>query len=256
MKNRQVSIPLFVGLLIVVLSSQAAFPIDEESLTPQSTPDLVRGASLFQEYCARCHGSSGNGKGELAADLHPRPADLASGIYKYRSTPSGMLPTDDDVFRTISLGVPGTSMSDFQDLSEKDRHNLVGYVKSLSARFTEELQIASISFPESRPASAESIAKGKKVFVQMQCAACHGEHAQGDGPLADVLSDTAGESIRPANLTKQPLKSGKAPKDIYRTVMTGLDGTPMPSYGDSLSPEDGWNLALYVFSVSERKGEE
>lgn len=256
MKNSQVSMPVFGGLLIVLICSQPAFPIDVESSPPESTQDLVRGASLYQEYCARCHGRSGNGKGELAADLHPRPADLASGIYKFRSTPSGALPTDNDVFRTISFGVPGTSMSDFQDLSDKDRHSLVGYVKSLSARFTEESPVASIAFPESRPASVQSLAKGKKVFVQMQCAACHGEQAQGDGPLADALSDSTGESIRPANLTKQPLKSGKGPKDIYRTVMTGLDGTPMPSYGDSLSPEDGWDLALFVYSLSKTRGQQ
>ena len=225
-------------------------------MTKPSSEILARGASLYQENCARCHGVKGDGKGELAVDLNPRPADLAGGVYKFRSTPSGALPTDEDLFRTLLVGVPGTTMSDYQDLTAPERQTLVSYLKNLSSRFVEESLVSPIQFPEPRGSSNQALARGQQVFSNMQCAACHGESGKGDGPLAEELSDSEGVPIRPANLTKRPLKSGKNPEAIYRSVMTGLDGTPMPSYGDSLEPQEGWDLALYVFSLSESRGEQ
>jgi len=227
----------------------------EKTVTKPSSEILARGASLYQEHCARCHGVKGDGKGELAADLNPRPADLAAGVYKFRSTPSGALPTDEDLFRTLLVGVPGTTMSDYQDLTAPERQTLVSYLKNLSPRFVEEPLVSPIQFPEPRGSSNQALARGQQVFSDMFCAACHGESGKGDGPLAEELSDSEGVPIRPANLTKRPLKSGKNPEAIYRSVMTGLDGTPMPSYGDSLEPKEGWDLALYVFSLSESRGE-
>jgi cytochrome c oxidase cbb3-type subunit 2 len=44
------------------------------------------------------------------------------------------------------------------------------------------------------------------------------------------------------------MKSGPAPQDIYKALSTGLDGTPMPSYGDSLNAEQRWDLVHYVMS--------
>jgi len=230
--------------------------IPTKTVTKPSSEILARGASLYQENCARCHGVKGDGKGELAADLNPRPADLAAGVYKFRSTPSGALPTDEDLFRTLLVGVPGTSMSDYKDLTVPERQTLVAYLKNLSPRFVEESLVSPIQFPEPRGSSNQALARGQQVFSDMQCATCHGKSGKGDGPLAEELSDSEGVPIRPANLTKRPLKSGKNPEAIYRSVMTGLDGTPMPSYGDSLEPQEGWDLALYVFSLSESRGEQ
>lgn len=236
-------------------SGPAMVPPSATQAANLSTESMARGASLYRQYCSRCHGVMGKGDGELAADLNPRPTNLAAGVYKFRSTPSGALPTDKDLFRTLSIGVPGTAMSDFRDVSEKDRWLLVGFLKTLSPRFIEEGPPLSIQFPETGVGTDQALERGQQIFFAMQCAACHGEEGRGDGPLADALYNSAGETIRPANLTKHPLKSGKDPIDIYRSVMTGLDGTPMPSFGDSLSPEEGWNLARYVFSLGQGKGE-
>ena len=48
-----------------------------------------------------------------------------AGVYKFRSTMSGQLPTDDDLFRTITLGIAGTSMDHYAVLPERDRRALV-----------------------------------------------------------------------------------------------------------------------------------
>ncbi len=234
--------------------SRTDSPTEKSSV--KSPVELVtRGALVYQEHCRRCHGVTGQGNGELAADLDPRPTNLAAGVYKFRSTASGALPTDADLFRILSVGVPGTAMSDFQDLSVSQRQALVSYLKTLSSRFNDESPPSPVQFPENRTATDQDLDRGKQVYADMQCAACHGEQGKGDGELADALSDSSGVPIRPANLTKKPLKSGAGPEDIYRTVMTGLDGTPMPSYGDSLSPDQGQDLSLYVFSLSQRRGE-
>ena len=72
----------------------------------------------------------------------------------------------------------------------------------------------------------------------------------GRRPNGRRLSDDWGDHIQPANLTTGRLKCGREPQDIYRVFMTGLNGTPMPSFADSLTPAQAWDLALYVKSLS------
>jgi cytochrome c oxidase cbb3-type subunit 2 len=57
----------------------------------------------------------------------------------------------------------------------------------------------------------------------------------------------------PADLTAGQFKSGPTVEDIYRTMTTGLSGTPMPSYRDAFPDEDRWALAYYVLSLSAYK---
>jgi cytochrome c oxidase cbb3-type subunit 2 len=185
--------------------------------------------------------------------LNPRPRNFTTGVYKFRSTPTGQLPTDDDLFRAITAGIPGTSMDRYADLPEGDRWALVVYLKSLSPRFANGAAGRPLFAPASRPLTPEALIRGRRVYEGMQCAACHGDGARGDGPLADELIDEDGLSIRPSDLTKPQLRSGQGPESLYRTVMTGLDGTPMPSYGDSLSPDEAWDLALYLLSLSQKE---
>ena len=214
---------------------------------------LSNGERVYQEHCANCHGVEGDGQGEVAQDLSTKPRDFTKGVYKFRSTPSGQLPTDDDLLRTISVGIPGTSMEGYNDLPKTDRLSLIAYIKTLSPRFLKRPQGKPIIFPSDRTPTQEAISRGLELYRQMGCAACHGDTARGDGELAQDLTDTTGSPIQPADLTSGRLKSGPGPKAIYRTIMTGLDGTPMPSYGDSLDPEEGWELALYILSLANTK---
>ena len=221
--------------------------------TPGTNELLTKGVSLYQEHCANCHGIGGDGEGPVAADLSTKPQNFTKGEYKFRSTMSGELPTDADLFRTITVGIPGTAMESYQELSKPDRMALVAYLKTLSPRFLKSPQGTPIIFPVARPQTPESVTHGLQLYNEMQCSACHGAKGRGDGELAKDLTDTAGKPIQPADLTRQRLKSGDGPKAIYRTIMTGMDGTPMPSYGYSLDPEEGWDLALYIYSLANTK---
>jgi len=91
------------------------------------------------------------------------------------------------------------------------------------------------------------------VWAQAKCWECHGMEGHGNGQAAASLADDAGFPIRAANLTTGQFKSGPDVKDIFRTISTGLSGTPMPSFSDTLAEEDRWALSYYVLSLSAFK---
>jgi len=53
---------------------------------------------VYEVNCAACHGVESDGNGPAARMFVTRPRDFRSGIFKFRSTPSGSLPTDEDLF--------------------------------------------------------------------------------------------------------------------------------------------------------------
>ena len=86
----------------------------------------------------------------------------------------------------------------------------------------------------------------------MRCFLCHGKEGRGDGPITNTLRLEWGLRFRPRNLTQGwTFNGGSSPRDIYRTVSTGLTGTPMGSYGDYLSEKERWSLAHHVSSLSQ-----
>src|SRR6185295_17464625 len=176
------------------------------------------------------------------------------GTYRLRSTPSGSLPTDADLLRTVTNGIPGTAMPSFADLTEADRQALVDRVKRFSPRFQEEKAPAPISIGTEPEATPTDVASGKEVYAKMQCAACHGEQGRGDGPSAPALRDEDGMPIRPFDFTRGGrAKSGPGAGDLFRAMTTGLDGTPMPGYADSLTERERWSVVHYVISLGAGK---
>lgn len=127
---------------------------------------------------------------------------------------------------------------------------MVQYVKSLSESFKEEKPRRAITVPPAPPSDAKLVAVGRSKYEEAGCPQCHGPSGKGDGPLANGLKDDWGDPILPSDLTLKPFKSGSAPEDLYRTISTGLNGTPMPSYGDALSPNERWALVSYIFSIA------
>ena len=134
-------------------------------------------------------------------------------------------------------------------IPDSDRNAVVAYIKTFSSRFKEETPDAPISIPPAPIQFAELVEKGRKVYAAAQCWECHGKEVRGDGPSARHLKDDWGVPMHPSDLTRRPLKSGQTPRDLYRTIATGLNGTPMPSYVDSLSPEEIWSLVAYLESL-------
>ena len=90
--------------------------------------DVQAGKVIFERRCKVCHGEEGNGEGPAATYLKPRPRDFTKGLFKIRTTPSGKLPTDEDLFKVISQGMMGTVMPAWEtNLSEKERWQVISY---------------------------------------------------------------------------------------------------------------------------------
>jgi DMSO reductase family type II enzyme heme b subunit len=212
---------------------------------------------LYQRHCAACHGKKGNGQGPAAYLLFPKPRDFTRGVFKLRSTPSGSPPTDQDLLRTLNRGVPGTSMPAFDRLSKKELAGIIAYVKSFSEIFEDDdVKEPPIAIEDVGGIAPASIPEGERAYRKMECEKCHGAEGKGDGPSSANLTDDWEQPIRAYDLTRGPgmMKGGAMPRDIYRTLVTGFDGTPMPSYKDDLEPDQRWQLAYYVQSLSSISG--
>ena len=228
----------------------------------QQEPDLGteeerdEGRALYMEKCAQCHGEEGRGDGVAEAFFRPVPRDFTSGIFKVRTTPSGQLPTDDDLKRVIRNGMPYTGMPRWPGLSDRQIASLVYFIKTFNQDFSGPYGVPDIvEIPSPPSLNDESIARGREVYIENQCADCHGQEGRGDGPSAATLQDQWDNHIRPADLTKRwTFIGGTSRQDIYRTFTTGLDGSPMPSY--TIEPvEDRWALVDYVHSLSQDEPE-
>jgi mono/diheme cytochrome c family protein len=230
---------LAVALAVLVAAATAA-------ATPPPADAVARGRKVFDRYCISCHGVEGDGRGPTADWIDPRPRVLTSGTFKFRSTPSGELPTDADIFRTVTNGLHLTYMPRWAATHPMEREDVVQFVKSLSPRFQTEEQGKPIVIPPPPEFTPQLIQHGKEVWKKVQCATCHGENGKGDGPSWPTLRDEWGYPDPPHDFTRGPLKVGDAPEDLYRAFMTGLDGSPMPSFAESISPEDAWALVAYV----------
>ena len=216
-----------------------------------------RGKVIFETKCAGCHGTYGNGRttGDSSVStnfnaayhfLNPQPRDFTTAAFKSRTTPSGALPTDEDIFRTISRGVrKGQIMpawgnaADGHIIPEQDRWDLVDYVKTFSPRFKSEqvpepIQIPTPPYPSLKEVPASVIQEGRMVYRTLQCWSCHGNAGKGDGPSSNELVDDWETPIRPFDFTTGAFKFGDSPADVFRTFNTGLNGTPMPSFYDTI----------------------
>jgi mono/diheme cytochrome c family protein len=225
-------------------------------VVPSSPRLLALGEKTFVQQCAACHGVTGNGEGEAAYLLYPRPRDFTAGRYRIVSTWENVA-TDEDLFRTISRGMPGSAMPSWAHLPEETRWGLVYYVKSLSkspfeigaSREPDNFGNGGkglISIPAEPPFDEAAQARARELFAK-GCAPCHGPTARGDGAQKQV--DSKGFPTRPRDLTVGVFKGDPDPAEVYRRIVGGMPGSPMPQSG-YLHGNDGWHLVHFVRSLS------
>ncbi|MCW8955421.1 MAG: c-type cytochrome [Gammaproteobacteria bacterium] len=234
--------------------------VSQHTKRPAETrQNIALGKRIYQNACIYCHGEKGDGKGAVAyflgRDSGPHPRDFTYGVYKFRSTVSGDLPTDDDLFRTVTNGVAGF-MPGFQGLSPRDRWLVIYYIKSFASEFTnakpEMIKVVGTPIP----ATSASIQQGYRTYQQFKCWECHGDGGLGDGKKAPDLVDDWNLRLPPQNLTMpSAFKNGQRPEDLYRTIMGGLDGGAMPSYSDFLegNEQNAWHMVNYILSLSRQR---
>jgi DMSO reductase family type II enzyme heme b subunit len=243
-----------IGTALLTLAIAFAFTLAGARTTRASAPaQAADGQAIYAERCEVCHGAEGDGNGPAAANLDPKPRDFRRGWYKIRTTTSGQLPTDEDLVNIISNGMPGTTMPAWEGvLTGEEIVAVATYIKTFARRFERETP-QTVTLAAKVQSSAESIARGREIFAGQaaECAKCHGNAGRGDGPSADELTDDFGSVIVPADLGMAWLfRGGPTPDDVHLRLLTGLTGSPMPSYADVLTPEQIWDLANYVDSLS------
>jgi len=223
-------------------------------LAQAPAPSPASGAqALYETNCSSCHGKTGHGDGPAADMLDPAPRDFTKGIYKFRTTASGSLPAGDDLIHTITNGLPGTSMLGWRGrLTDDQIGQIAVYLKTLSPRFASE-QPTPVALSKPVPPSSASLAKGKKLYSDLACSACHGDVGTTENSVATVLKDDWGKDLRAADLT-QPwaFRGGSTPEAIYTRLKTGINGTPMPSFSDTAKDPDLWDVANYVATLGRQ----
>lgn len=222
------------------------------------------GKRVYEERCMICHGTKGDGKGLVGVMkrleksgrvILVEPRDFTSGVFRFRSTATGCLPSDEDLLRRVDTGITRSFMPAHKDeLNMDEKKAVIGHIKTFSTRWKEEEPCKSITVKKKPKwvGSSSSIEKGAKIYKEIKCWECHGYDGRGKGPKSDQLKDDWGKPIVPFNFTAGALKRGTAAEDVYITFTSGLDGTGMPSYEDSLKEEERWHLVSYILKLMGR----
>jgi mono/diheme cytochrome c family protein len=245
-----------VAVLIVVLGAPRMGRVHAQGPDVGTEAQRESGKQLYLKYCSQCHGEKGDGEGYATPHLRPRPRDFTSGKFKIRTTPNGALPTHQDLVNVIRSGMPYTSMPAWPTLSDQQVSELAYFITTFSADFANpEMVPKPVPLPGAPNSTNESIELGKKLYVDTGCVKCHGTLGRGDGPSAPTLTDDAGHPIRAADLAQSwTFRGGSSREDIFRTMSTGFNGTPMPSFADALKPEERWAITDFIASLSGSDG--
>jgi DMSO reductase family type II enzyme heme b subunit len=231
---------------------------------------LPAGKAVYDQQCAACHGPNGDGSGPASVWLFPRPRNFSAGLFKIKSTPGTSLPSDGDLFKVVTQGLPGSSMPSFTYLTVQQRRDAVEYVKYLTAytdpsgkrinRFDEARQKGELAeplaVPPEPPVTVHSLAEGAQLFSKLLCVSCHGETGAGDGPNAPTLKDTQGLYLPPRDFNTGAFRGGHTGRDLFLRTMIGLPGTPMVPYGTNvLTDQQRWSLVHYIQSLRRKEVE-
>jgi mono/diheme cytochrome c family protein len=210
-------------------------------------PDTALGKRVYAQRCAVCHGPDGHGNGPAAPSLIPRPRDFTLGLFKYKSTPAGQPPTDDDLVRVVSDGLPASAMPYFHDLlSGSEVHAVVAYIKQFSTAFN-GVSVHPIIIPTRPPRTAASVERGRALYIAEDCVGCHGS----DGRKGGFLADQKNYPTRIRDLSAPwTFHGGSDPKQIWLRLTTGLAGSAMRSYAFGVTADQRWDLVSYVESLA------
>ncbi len=254
-------IGFFAGLLALILLSVfsvrifASFAQRSSQEKPKATEALFeKGKALYQKQCAVCHGAQGRADGSAAYLLNPKPRNFAQDKFRLVSATTGA--TDEDLFKVITRGMPGSAMPPWGHLTREERWALAYYVRSLSEieKGKQKTEMADlIQIPQEPAATPEALKRGEGLF-KVSCAGCHGAQGKGDGQQKMV--DTLGYATRPRDLTAGIFKGGSSSKELYLRMIGGMPGTPMPSYSGTFTQEQVWDLIHYVQTLSKEGASE
>jgi cytochrome c oxidase cbb3-type subunit 2 len=247
--NKPFKISIFVMPHLIFFLFTLCFLSESGYSADLKSADNNKGKAVYERYCEGCHGVNGDGDGEYARSMNPKPRDFTSGIFKWTSRPAGSIPTDRDLMITISEGIHGTSMPPWGALKESDRRQVISFIKTFSNRFKKiPSDLETFIYPPP-PKTPELIQEGKLIYQRTGCDRCHGMTGKGDGFSAHTLMDDWDNPILPTDFYHGIIKTGSEDWKIYRTIANGLGGTPMPSSVNQLEPNEIWAMVYFIRSL-------
>ncbi len=217
-------------------------PVEPQTLLVASAELTARGKDLFSANCVPCHGERGLGDGPAASTMNPRPRNF--------SGPDGWkngydLPA---IYKTLSAGVPGTSMAPFDFLSRKDRMALAHYVQSLGsfahgsgspeamAALSKELAAPGEKTPNRIPVSMAVTRLEQEFTAAPPLAMAPDDHSLG----AEVFRRVVKDPIRAAQTLASSGEWRKGPAELAASVLPA-------------APGNGFSVAAAALSGAEWK---
>ena len=170
---------------------------------PTRALNASAGRALYEQNCASCHGTSGQGDGPAARGMTPQPPAIGDANAMADRTPALL-------FRVISVGIAGTPMVAWGDqLTADQRWDIVAYLHSLRAPDAQRLE-------------------GEGLYAR-ECVACHGTLGAADGPAAASLTRL------PQDIGTFAWQTERSDTEIAAIVRDGIPGSAMPATA-GLSP--------------------
>ncbi|MFQ5430355.1 MAG: c-type cytochrome [Phycisphaerae bacterium] len=285
------SLCLLAGCKNQTPDGEYARPGDTGLGATRRTTLVKRGEAAYRLHCIGCHGAEGDGKGEAAKFFKPSPRNFVAANFKFSSTRSGRLPTDDDLRRTITHGLRGSAMPPFKLLPNATVDALIAYIKTFSPKWKERQPASPVPFVDdpyrSEPDKSEAVARGEMIYHgYATCWTCHPAYLSPDGINAARKAvgfqlyesfrenlhqsvgkeNIEGEVIFPPDFERDSVRAGSRVQDLYRSIAAGITGTAMPTWVDSIEvpgptpdapplvqPSDLWAVAYYVKSLIEQR---
>ena len=279
-----------VALVAVGCDNSASIEPEPPSPVAQATI-LEKGRAAYDTYCSGCHGVNGDGNGEAAGFLQPRPRDFTTAQFKFSSTRAGRLPTDEDLRRTITFGLKGSSMPKWDLLPLETVDAIIAHIKTFSPKWAARLPAPAIPLVENPyrrlTDRSAAIRRGEAVYHGFAtCWTCHPAYVEterinellgGFGlPARSIFRrvlhqsvaapDAEGEVAFPPDFTRDLMRAGNGVDDLYRSIAAGITGTAMPTWIDSMDfpsahegqpplvePSDLWAIAYYVRALIAKR---
>jgi mono/diheme cytochrome c family protein len=208
--------------------------------------EVPLGARVYAQRCAVCHGPDGRGNGPAAPSMIPRPRDFTLGLFKYKSTPPGQPPTDEDLRQVVANGLPASAMPYFSDLlNDGEIRAVIDHIKHLSEAFRGS-SAPLIAIPSPPPPTQASFDRGRTLYTTQGCTGCHGP----DGRKGGFLQDAKAYPVPIRDLSAPwTFHGGSDRAQIWLRLTTGLTGSSMPAYAYALTPDERWDVATFTQSL-------
>ncbi len=230
-------------------------PVDPKALIA-TTPDLIaKGKDLFERNCTPCHGEQGRGDGPAASTMNPRPRNFTS--------PDGWKNGSDlpGIFKTVSTGIPGSSMNPFDYLSKKNRMALSHFVQSLGAfphgtgsqeamdALSKELAAPGEKTPNKIPVSMAMAKLEQEYSAPLPLAVAADDHTPGAEVFRRIILDPA----RAAQTLAGSVAWMAGPKELAASILSGAPANGFSESAATLSAEEWQELQAELMKMSPQK---